>query len=421
MNSLFELFRESLSTDMGQRVFELVFNLAPIWIPLIIFEIFWPTWVNYVRSEFFFKQKYKTLEIKLPKEMLKSPLAMELFLTTLHQTGGEGTWYDKYWLGKTRPWFSLEIVSIEGVVRFFIWTREGMRNFIESSLYAQFPGIEVYDVPDYSLGVHHDPEIMNIWATEIMLTKPDPYPIKTYVDYGLDRDPKEEFKVDPLAPFLEFLGSVGFNQQIWLQIIVRAHKAERKKGGMRLKMVDGLKEDSLKIINEILMRDPKTKISGKPDEDGKVARITLTKGEEEVVASIERNMAKQQFDIGIRALYIAKKENFNPGNISGILGNWKQFSSETLNGFKPNSEVGSPSFSFPWQDYKEIRQNGMRKSMLENYKRRAFFYGPYVGRAFTFSTEELATVFHFPGQVAPTPTLTRIPSKKGQPPANLPI
>ncbi len=421
MKSILDFYTSSLPQGVLIDAFVLIVNLSPIWIPLILFKIFWPTWVEYVRAEFFFKQKHKLLEIKLPKEVLKSPLAMELFLTTLHQTGGEGTWYDKYWLGKTRPWFSLEMVSIEGVVRFFIWTREGMRGFIESSLYAQFPGIEIYDMPDYSMTTHFDEKSMNIWAAELVLTKPDPYPIKTYVDYGLESDPKEEFKIDPLVPFIEFLGSLGVNQQIWVQIVIRAHKAEKKKPGMRMKFFDPYKDEAQKIINEILVRDPKTKVSGKPGEDGKIQKVTLTKTEEEIITSIERNMAKQQFDTGIRALYIAHKDNFNPANISGILGNWKQFSSEVLNGFKPNGSVGSPSFSFPWQDYKNIRQNSMKRSMLEGYKRRSFFYSPHTSDSFVLSTEELATIFHFPGQAAPTPTLTRIPSKKGQPPANLPI
>ena len=37
------------------------------------------------------------------------------------------------------------------------------------------------------------------------------------------------------------------------------------------------------------------------------------------------------------------------------------------------------------------------------------------------TTEELATIFHFPGQVATTPTISRSSSKKAEPPPNLPI
>jgi hypothetical protein len=37
------------------------------------------------------------------------------------------------------------------------------------------------------------------------------------------------------------------------------------------------------------------------------------------------------------------------------------------------------------------------------------------------TTEELATIYHFPGDVSKTPTLSRITAKKAEPPANLPI
>ena len=49
---------------------------------------------------------------------------MELVLNTLNQTGGDGNFIDKYMKGKVRPWFSLELVSIEGNFHFFIWTRK---------------------------------------------------------------------------------------------------------------------------------------------------------------------------------------------------------------------------------------------------------------------------------------------------------
>jgi hypothetical protein len=58
---------------------------------------------------------------------------------------------------------------------------------------------------------------------------------------------------------------------------------------------------------------------------------------------------------------------------------------------------------------------------LEAYKRRMFFYNPFIGTPFVLNSEELATIFHFPGQVAAAPNLYRVPSKKGQAPSNLPI
>lgn len=406
---------------MLHDVLNILITLSPILLTLILFQIFWPLWVRYVRAEFFYKEKYTIIEIKLPKETMKSPLAMELFLTALHQTGGEGSWYDKYWLGKTRPWFSLEMVSIEGQVKFYIWMRASWKPFIESSLYAQFPGIEVHETDDYSHSMHFDPSTMTMWCGQFELTKADPYPIKTYVDYGLDKDPKEEFKVDPLAPLLEFLGSVGVNQQVWYQIIVRAHKSEATKPGHWWKTTDAWKDEAKELVNEILKRDAKTGITGKIDESGRGQQVSISEGEKETVAAIERSVTKLGYDVGFRTTYIAKKEFFTPTVISGAIGSVKQFNSEHLNGFKPNGKKWSPKFSYPWQDYRQIRQNTMRKKFLDAYKRRSYFFDPYESTPFILNSEELATIFHFPGQVAQTPTFARIQSKKAGAPPNLPI
>ncbi|MEK7184535.1 MAG: hypothetical protein AAB683_00155, partial [Patescibacteria group bacterium] len=191
-SNIYNEILKALSGDLGHSILNIVISVSPILLCFILLLIFWPLWVNYLRSSFFFNLKTTLIEIKIPKEHFRSPHAMELFLTSLYQVGGEATWYDKYWLGKTRSWFSLELVSINGQVKFFIWTREAQRSFIESSLYAQFPGIEVNLAEDYTKDIVFDPAMNNIFATKMMLTKPDPYPIKTYIDYGLDKDPKEE-------------------------------------------------------------------------------------------------------------------------------------------------------------------------------------------------------------------------------------
>ena len=58
---------------------------------------------------------------------------------------------------------------------------------------------------------------------------------------GIYKDPKEEFKIDPMTPLIEAMGALGRGHQAWLQIIVRAHtekvKVKDKKTG-KVEMVD---------------------------------------------------------------------------------------------------------------------------------------------------------------------------------------
>ncbi len=398
---------------------QFVITLAPIVLTVFLCVTFWGLWVDYVRSDQFLGLKYTLLELKLPKDTFKSPKAMEVFLNSLHNTA-DGSHYAQYWKGETRPWYSLELISIEGQVKFMIWTEDRRKAGVFSALYSQFPEIEIKEVEDYAKSVQFDPDKIRVFATEFAFTKADPYPIKTYVDYGLDKDPKEEFKVDPLLPLIEYLGSVGPNQQVWFQFMIRAHKDDQVKPGHIFKKHDSWKEGAEAEINKIMQRDPKTKVSGKPNEQGFLIGPTLSKPEQDVIEAIGRSITKLPFDVGIRALYIAKKDIFNtPFGIGGIIGNMKQFNAENLNGFKPSKHWHN-LLGDPWQDYKNMRRNRFGSLALVAYRRRSYFYTPFTSKPLVLNTEELATIYHFPGSVSKTPTLERVPSKRAQAPSNLP-
>jgi hypothetical protein len=316
---------------------------------------------------------------------------------------------DRIWYGKTRDWFSLELVSTEGKVHFYIWTRPKYKNVIEAQIYSQYPDVEVYEVEDYTKPFAYVPGQNEVWGCDFILTQPDPYPIKTYIDYGLDKDPKEEFKIDPITPVLEFLGSIGQGQNIWIQIMIRAHKKRR------VRDVFGEKEDSWK--------DSAKEEIKKIIEKTKTDMRSPTKGESDIVNSLERSVTKIPFDCGIRAVYLAEKSKFNGANIGGITGAWKQFGSLNLNGFRPAGWM--TIFDYPWQEWGGKKER-LKAIVLEEYKMRRYFYSPHKGKKFytnpfVLNVEELATIFHFPGSVLRTPTFDRVPSKKSEAPSNLPI
>ncbi|OIO30579.1 hypothetical protein AUJ77_02095 [Candidatus Nomurabacteria bacterium CG1_02_43_90] len=388
------------------------FALFPYWAPIILGTLFWRHWVRYVQARYISNINWVILEIKIPRETNKSPLAMEIALGALFQ-GGKINWYDKYRKGKVRDWFSLEMVSIEGQIRFFIRTSAIYKNVIEAQLYAQYPDVEIYEVPDYSRYVDYQGKEgeWEMIGAEYKLSKADPYPIKTYIDYGLDKDPKEEFKIDPLTSVIEYLGSAGKGEQVWIQIIVQAADTRyTKKGGEK----GDWKDEGKEIIDELTKRNEKT-----PEGMPSFKMMMTTKGEGEIVAAIERSMGKLGFDVGIRALYLSKKDKFNPSNIKALGGLFRAFNSNNLNGFRyADQAIG---WDYPWQDYEKIRITKKRKEFFEAYKYRAWFHDPRKLTPFVLTTEELATVFHFPGGVAQTPTFGRISSRKSEAPVNLPI
>lgn len=404
--------------ELFAQVFSFVIFLLPIVAPFVLGYFLFNFWVDYVRSRFMSEQKYSLLKITPPRDIFKTPAAMELFINSLFQTGGESTLYKKYWLGSVRTWFSLEIASIEGEVSFYIWTREAFANYIQGQLYAQYPGIEVEGVEDYTSKFDYNTGNYSMFAAEFGLKEPDPVPIKTYVDYGLDRaEIEEEFKVDPLVPTLEFLGSLKQGESMWFQIIVRAHKKEDRDPNSYFGKVDNWVEDAKKMTIEI-----KENSVYQPDPD-KPAVNLQTKGQNEKIAAIERSVSKLGFDTGLRLIYITEKDSFDPTNIPGMMGSFKQFGSTNLNTFVPNVVT---DFDYKFQDFFGNKLKRLKQNIFDAYVERDYFWKDLPNRKgarkkFILNSEELATIYHFPGSVSQTPSLARVQSRKSDAPANLPI
>jgi bifunctional DNA-binding transcriptional regulator/antitoxin component of YhaV-PrlF toxin-antitoxin module len=388
-------------------------------------------WMTYMNTLYLNSVEWIMLEITPPKEVFKSPEAMELVLNALHG-GGATNWYLKFWKGELSQYYSLEIASIEGKIHFYVRFNKKFRKAFEAMLYAQYPQAEVKEVEDYTKSV---PEYVkggpiSLFGYHLKLNKDDPYPIKTYVDYGLDRaigSLDEEQRIDPITPLLETMGSIGIGEQIWVQIIIRQDtkrfEVKKKKGEEEIiETGKGWKDKANEIIAKI--RKEIADQGSKP-----------TKGQTSVIDAIERHKNKPGFDTGIRVIYLAKKENFSGNTITAFTAMFRQFNSEDMNSFGFEGMTKAPDE--PWKDFGNRKAEKSKKYILADYKDRAYFYGSFdkdyplkslisnpgtTGKKpFLLSSEEIATLYHLPGRVVSTPTFLRSEATKSEPPSNLPI
>ncbi len=430
-------FLNSINTGLWPYVIKILVVVLPIAMPFVLIYGIWVLRLRYLQMKFIESKKPCLLEIRLPKEIVKSPAGMEIFFSYLN-AGGAGSYGAAFIEGETRPWFSCEIVSIGGEVRFFIWMNDGAKNriLIENQLYAEYPNIEIYEVKpedDYVNNFHFNKEAVNLHGAQFTLTQPDPYPIKTYIDYGLNDNQKEEYKIDPLTHVIEFLGSMKDGENAWIQIMFRKHEKEGWKHGV------WKSEKDLKKETEAAIEDVRKKALPKDAPEGSFKFPNPTKGQTEIITALERSATKTPFDAMIRIIYIAKKEVFNPAHIGGVMNCLKQYGSLNLNGFKPSFKTGLTDgqkdmqliFPFLKKGFEE-KVNMYKKNILHAYKLRSFFEQPYKNygsnerfhrnKPFVLTTEELATIYHFPGNiVSQTPTLRRVPSKKSEAPSNIPV
>ncbi len=396
--------------------------LAPVWLPFLLVGGALSLWLVLKRSEFIAKQNYILLEIKPPRNLVKTPLAMEAFLSTLHQQGGESNWYVRWIKGGIRAYFSLEIASLEGQVHFFIWTRSNYRRLIEGQIYAQYPGVQISEAPDYSRLISAKPEEWGIWGCDFKHTAKDPLPIKTYVEYGLDKVQKEPEQIDPIANLIEFMGSLGKGEHLWLQFVIRMHKGEKyldtKGSGYTWK-------DEAKELIDDMRKATRTPYVDAATGNEMPGFPNPTKGESEKMAAIERNVSKQGFDVGVRGVYLARPEKFNAIMITHMITLFKPFSSEGWNGIRATAWMMKFD-DYPWEIGVEKLKDKYRRKLVEAFRRRQFFYDPFTygisaNDTMVMSTEELATVFHIPSRGVETPGLARIQSATAEAPPNLPI
>jgi hypothetical protein len=423
----------------------LVLASYPIWLPIIIAPYIWPFWMWYVNNKFLLKEAhgYKLHEIKLPREILKSVKAMELVFESIHNTGGEGPWWDVITKGKLRPHFSFELVSKGGQIHFYVHCRGGNVAFMKNAIYGQYPEVEIEAVNDYAVNIFYDPLKNKVSTFHFKKsTKPkfkildddfkekeeefddDLMPIKTYLDFEMDKDPKEEYKVDPLAQIFEVFSSGMKPDHIMaLQIIIRGRRAAEKSHG------HDWDTDMRKLVKAV---NDSNKVVSVFNNSKHVQYRPITKGDQSRIEALERNMVKSPFWTTIRFVSVAPIDQFNGGKTPEVLNMWRNFRDSNRNSFAPASIL--LGFDYWWQDYKQMRQDYYKTAFTEAYRAResnvlppnkpwwVIHTLPKVHiHEFVMTSEELATIYHFPSSAVKAPGITRIPAKKAEPPSNLPM
>ncbi len=406
-------------------------------IPLAMLAFF--LWHEYRQDRFINGIKWVLLEIQVPRDVVKTPAAMELiFSNAFYHKSNKGFW-EQYIQGAPWFWFSLEIASIDGRVRFFVRTPTRMRDLVETQIYGQFPQAKIVESEDYTMKVpqYKKGGDWNIWGCEFTKLHDDVKTIKTYRQIEeMKSGTKEEFKVDPITPVIEYLGSLPKGQQVWIQIIVRQSITTYHSHHTGKKM--NFHQHAEEYVGDMIA--PYTRVTP----GGGIHGIDIVEGRaptflEPVIKQITNNLQQIHFDCGIRLMtlshnkYCTDDQFQNLRRSSRLL--FRQYAAPNSNEF---DRVNSTQFDGPWTDPTGLALTKIKKRTLDYYRGRTFFHAPLqYSRKFPFpiniffpanhpklfvlSTEELATIFHFPGMVSETPSFKRIESKIAKPPSNLPI
>ncbi len=429
-----------------------------IYVPLILAFLVKGLWLKYIRQKFIQKMDWILLEVIPPRDIQKTPRAIEQFFAGLHGIRSGPNWWDRNILGITSDWFSLEIISQSGEIHFFIRTVSKWRNLIEANIYAQYPESEINQTADYIQSVPSDipNKDYDLYGTELILAKEDAYPIRTYPDFEKDIAMDEQ-RIDPIASLLEVMGKLQEGEQVWIQTLIRPVKDDWRKTGeeLRNKLIGraiekkqgeikkeavAWKNDSKEVVHRL--------IAGESSELKKEVKTFepnpmdyMSKVEKDIVTAIEENISKIGFETIIRFVYLAPRDIFRGGVIKySIVGCYEQLNTQHLNSFKRNGKI-DPGVNYRIQ-LRGSRNLYRKKKIFAYYKKRNFpqystaieYLKPFFferlpilnwffirSQPFVFNIEELATVYHYPTLMVKAPLVPKVESGKREPPIGLPV
>ena len=108
LNPFASLIESSVFVVLGQ-IYNLFAVTAIVWAPILLVWLAQRLWLQYRQMQFIQKNfQFIMLEVKVPRIIDKTPVAMELALHAFLQNRPLN-WYERWWKGEVSPWFSLEI------------------------------------------------------------------------------------------------------------------------------------------------------------------------------------------------------------------------------------------------------------------------------------------------------------------------
>jgi len=362
------------------------------------------------------------LAIDIPALNVQTPMAVEQLFSHVAGALTPSGLKEKIKDGYVQRWFSFEIVSIEGYIQFVVWTESVFRDLVEASIYAQYPDAEITEIEDY---VHLVPEKFpnethDLWVNDFGLAEHSAYPLRSYREFEHSIS-KDTVLKDPMGTFLESFTRLGPGEQMWWQILVEPINNDWKEGAInKVKEVLGIAEhDTMENIGDkfveflmkslVLIGDQVFNREASPKEEAEdehADTVRLTPGTNKIVELMEQKITKLAFKAKMRAVYVARKESFNPRRgASLLLGAINQYNIPSANSIVA---VEAP----------KGKKKDKPAKLFEAYRKRSM---NTKSPTCILNIEELATIWHFPMSHVKTPLVSKAATKQAEPPVGLPV
>ena len=345
--------------------FTLIFSGIAIGLFSIGFSYLWLMWMRNKERE---KDSLSSvlLQVSLPRDNeIKIDAAEQLFssIAALHKT-------KKLDFFRSQPHISCEIVGMPGDIRFYINVPKKLKDYVEKQINGSYPDAEIVQVADPSAKQREGNTLAgeyNIFSetgkvafVSLSLEGSDYKPIRVFKDLA----------VDSMASITSVLAKMGEGEGAAIQILLQpADKKWKHEGKEHLS---------------------KTK---KNEANPETAKYSSDSKELE---AIENKISKPGFNAIVRLVVSSSSKEAAEAHLSNLKGAFSQYAG--VNKFDKNKH---------W----------FKGLFVSDF---IYRYFPLRGQTSILTSEELATIFHFPNKSVQTPGIHWVNSKRAPAPANTP-
>lgn len=290
-----------------------------------------------------------TMEVRMPKDNeIKIDAAEQMFASfATMKTPGKFAFTD------VSDVLSFEIIGRHADIRFYVSAPVKIKDMVEKQIYAFYPAADIRVVEEPNIFT----ETGKVAFAALKQEQTAYHPIKVY----------KELPTDPLAGLTSAISKMGEKEGAVIQILIKKSSNEWKK------------------IGESYIASTKKK-EASPDE-------ASFKVDPKVLERIDEKTQRPGFEVAIRLVVAAETAEEAELHLSNIKAAFSQFTSD-LNGF-----TAAKSFF----------KGGFMVNFI--YKFFPIFELPFMKTTAILTSDELATVFHFPNKTIETPHIRWLKAK----------
>lgn len=269
--------------------------------------------------------------------------------------------YESEWYKFLKPQdhLSFEIVGMKEDIRFYVSCSSELKDLVEKQIHGAYSGAEIYERDEYNIFSDEG----KVEFTKIYLEHPTFFPIKTYRD----------LPIDPLSGLTAALAKMNASEGAAVQYLIVPAGKKWQQGG-----------------NSYLASTKKSEAN--PDK----ATYSV---DQKTYEAVTNKIGKPGFEVEIRIVVSSTTSEMAKSHLTNIVNSFGQFASAH-------------------NTFEKDKMWFFKGMFMVNF---IYRYQSLFGRRRTvLSSEELATVFHFPNKLVDTPHIHWLQAKSAPAPAEIP-